>query len=101
MPDEDPGALRAELERTRAERDAALRDLALLRIQVESLQQPTDGTAARWSRIDHLILEGRRIQAVQKIREEFGGSLPEAVELLDNRVRRLREDRPDDFSTDV
>lgn len=93
-------ALRAELERTRVERDAALGDLARLRIQVESLKGASEATEASWSRVDHLILGGRRIQAVQKIREEFGSSLPEAAELLDNRCGRLRQERPDDFHTD-
>lgn len=69
-----------------------------LRTEVDALRQPSDTAEARWSQIDYLISEGRRVQALQKIRDEFGGSIHDALELLDLRFLRLREDRPDDFA---
>ncbi|WP_107084391.1 hypothetical protein [Streptomyces sp. NRRL S-495] len=69
-----------------------------LRAEVDALKQPSDGTDPRWSQIDYLILEGRRIQALQKIRDEFGGGIHDALELLNHRFLRLREDRPEDFT---
>ncbi|WP_141746537.1 hypothetical protein [Streptomyces sp. LUP30] len=73
--------------------------VARLRAEIDALKQPTDGTDLRWSRIDYLILEGRRIQALQSIRDEFGGGIPEALDLLNNRSMRLRQERPEDFIT--
>ncbi|MFD8754400.1 hypothetical protein ACFV0O_25945 [Kitasatospora sp. NPDC059577] len=70
-----------------------------LRLEVDALRQPSDGTDPRWSRIDYLILEGRRIQALQRIRDEFGGGLHDGLELLNSRSLRLREERPDDFTS--
>jgi hypothetical protein len=69
-----------------------------LRTEADALRQPSDTTEARWSQIDYLILEGRRIQALQKIRDEFSGSIHDALKLLDLRFQRLRQDRPDDFA---
>ncbi|MEH0474769.1 hypothetical protein QA943_39065 [Streptomyces sp. B21-097] len=79
--------------------DEIVAAVALLRAEVDALKRPTDGTDLRWSQIDYLILEGRRIQALQKIRDEFGGGIPEALDLLNHRSVRLRQDRPEDFIT--
>ncbi|MER5199911.1 hypothetical protein ACWD3J_24690 [Streptomyces sp. NPDC002755] len=73
--------------------------VAHLRAEIDALKQPGDGTDQRWSKIDYLILEGRRIQALQRIRDEFGGGIPDALDLLNNRCIRLRQDRPEDFVT--
>ncbi|MFD9434727.1 hypothetical protein [Streptomyces sp. NPDC060002] len=70
-----------------------------LRAEIDALKQPSDGTDQRWSKIDYLILEGRRIQALQRIRDEFGGGIPDALDLLNHRCLRLRQDRPEDFTT--
>ncbi|WP_328433273.1 hypothetical protein [Streptomyces sp. NBC_00425] len=51
----------------------------------------------RWSGIDVLIMDGRRIHAVQAVRTEFGTSLQLAVELLSERYTRLRRRYPDRF----
>ncbi|MGW2821973.1 hypothetical protein ACWC24_13310 [Streptomyces sp. NPDC001443] len=71
--------------------------VARLRAETDAFRQPGDGTHPQWARIDYLILEGRRIQALQRIRDEFGGGIHEALGLLDQRSLRLRRDRPDDF----
>jgi hypothetical protein len=39
-----------------------------------------------------------RIQALQKIRDEFGGGIHDALDLLNRRHIRLRQDRPEDFT---
>jgi hypothetical protein len=41
---------------------------------------------------------GRRIQALQKIRDEFGGGIHNALDLLNQRHIRLRQDRSEDFA---
>ncbi|MEU9302510.1 hypothetical protein [Streptomyces sp. NPDC048269] len=89
--------LRAELARALAERDEALREIARLRAEVDALKQPGDDSSERWSKIDYLLLEGRRIQALQRIRDEHACGIPQALELVNHRLLRLREDRPDDF----
>jgi hypothetical protein len=73
--------------------------VAQLRAEIDALKQPSDGTDARWSKIDYLIFEGRRIQALQRIRDEFGGGIPDALALLNDRSIRLRQDRSEDFTT--
>jgi len=73
--------------------------VAQLRAEIDALKQPSDGTDARWSKIDYLIFEGRRIQALQRIRDEFGGGIPDALVLLNDRSIRLRQDRSEDFTT--
>lgn len=72
--------------------------VAQLRAEIDALKQPSDGTDPRWSQIDHLISEGHRIQALQKIRDEFGGGIHDALDLLNRRHIRLRQDRPEDFT---
>ncbi|MGW7614028.1 hypothetical protein ACWGKW_43780 [Streptomyces sp. NPDC054766] len=73
--------------------------VAQLRAEIDALKQPSDGTDPRWSQIDYLILEGRRIQALQRIRDEFGGGIHDALDLLNHRYIRLRQDRSEDFTT--
>lgn len=67
--------------------------VARLRAEIDALKQPSDGTDPRWSQIDYLILEGRRIQALQRIRDEFGGGIHDALDLLNHRCIRLHQDR--------
>lgn len=66
--------------------------VAQLRAEIDALELPSDGTDPRWSPIDYLILEERRIQALQRIREEFGGSIHDALDLLNQRYIRLHQD---------
>ncbi|WP_329375681.1 hypothetical protein [Streptomyces sp. NBC_01483] len=66
--------------------------VAQLRAEIDALKLPSDGTDPRWSRIDYLILEGRRIQALQRIRDEFGGGIHDALDLLNHRYIRLHQD---------
>ena len=54
----------------------------------------------RWAAIDDDILRGHKIQAIQKIRDEFGGGIHDALDLLGPRYEQLRRDRPDDFAQD-
>jgi hypothetical protein len=79
--------------------EAIVAAVAQLRAEIDALKQPTDGTDLRWSQIDYLILEGRRIQALQRIRDEFGGGIPDALDLLNHRYIRLQQDRSEDFTT--
>lgn len=53
-----------------------------------------------WSEIDHAILLGRQIIALQKIREVFQGSFREALDLLYARYAFLRETSPEEFLED-
>lgn len=73
--------------------------VAQLRAEIDALKQPSDGTDPRWSRIDDLITEGRRIQALQRIRDEFGGGIHGALDLLNHRYIRLQHDRSRNFTT--
>jgi len=120
MPQDDLETVQGELIRTRAERDALRRELgdlrALLRMKlgvatdaeiVDEVQRLCDELAGltsaeqaddgRWSGIDGLITENRRIHAIQAIRAEFGTSLQLAVDLLNERYTRLRHRHPDRF----
>jgi hypothetical protein len=54
----------------------------------------------RWVAIDDDILRGHKIQAIQKIRNEFDGGIHDALDLLGPRYEQLRRDRPDDFAQD-
>jgi hypothetical protein len=77
--------------------------MAAIRELVARSAPAKDGSAAdhhRWAAIDHDILHGRKIQAIQKIRNEFGGDLHDALDLLGPRYEQLRRDRPDDFTQD-
>ncbi|MER6563926.1 hypothetical protein ABT300_40655 [Streptomyces sp. NPDC001027] len=62
--------------------------------RLTSAEQADDG---RWSGIDDLITQNRKIHAIQAIRTEFGTSLQLAVDLLDERYTRLRRRHPDRF----
>ncbi|WP_143728209.1 hypothetical protein [Micromonospora cremea] len=50
-----------------------------------------------WDHLNRLIVEGRRIQAVQAIRASCGCAIPEALDMLAERYALLRAARPDDF----
>ncbi|MEH0549023.1 hypothetical protein QA802_39965 [Streptomyces sp. B21-105] len=52
----------------------------------------------RWSGIDDLIMDNRKIHAIQAIRIGFDTSLQSAVDLLNERYTRLRRRHPDRFS---
>ncbi|MEV0494833.1 hypothetical protein [Streptomyces atratus] len=67
--------------------------------EIDALKQPSDDTDPRWSQIDDLITEGRRIQALQRIRDEFGGGIHDALDLLNHRYIRLQQDQSKDFTT--
>ncbi|WP_018635898.1 hypothetical protein [Parafrankia elaeagni] len=56
---------------------------------------------SRWTAIDPEIFHGAVVQAVKRIREEFGGGLRDALDILVRRYERLRRERPDDFTVDV
>ncbi|RFU41670.1 hypothetical protein DZF91_10610 [Actinomadura logoneensis] len=51
--------------------------------------------------MDDEILAGRKIAAIQRIREEFGGSLHDALDTLVQRYDQLRRLRPDQFAQDA
>ena len=60
---------------------------------------PTTGCEEhRWTRIDPMVLEGHRIEAIQQIRAEFGGGIYEALDMLERRYNRLRVERADEFT---
>ncbi|MGN9915972.1 hypothetical protein [Micromonospora palomenae] len=48
--------------------------------------------------VDTLIVEGRRIQAVQAIRAARECTIPDALDMLAERYALLRAARPDDFT---
>ncbi|WRZ88034.1 hypothetical protein OHB54_02555 [Streptomyces sp. NBC_01007] len=73
--------------------------VAQLRAETDALKQPGDGTDPRWSQIGYLILEGRRIQALQRIRDEFGCGIHDALDLLNHRYIRPHQARSEDFTT--
>lgn len=69
-----------------------------LQDELASLRSTERAEERRWSGIDALIMESRRIHAIQAIRTEFGTSLRLAVDLLNERYTRLRRRHPDRFS---
>jgi hypothetical protein len=66
--------------------------------ELAALTSAEGSDAGRWSGIDGLIVEGRRIHAIQAIRAEFGTSLQLAVDLLSERCTRLRRRHPERFT---
>ncbi|MDQ0964428.1 hypothetical protein QFZ66_008306 [Streptomyces sp. B4I13] len=68
-----------------------------LQDELASFRSTEEAEERRWSGIDALITENRRIHAIQAIRSEFGTSLHLAVELLNERYTRLRRRHPDRF----
>lgn len=60
----------------------------------------TVGVDDRWSAVDRLILEGKKIMAIKQLREEYGGGIHEALDMLVRRYDRLRIERPDEFRED-
>ncbi|MFJ1703411.1 hypothetical protein [Kitasatospora sp. NPDC088346] len=57
-------------------------------------------TEQPWSKVDPLIFEGRRLQAVMQIREAFGVGLHDGVDLLRGRYEALRSERPEGFKVE-
>ncbi|WP_030925096.1 hypothetical protein [Streptosporangium amethystogenes] len=51
-----------------------------------------------WTDIDERIIQARILPALKLIREQFGGDLREAIDLLNGRYLHLREARADDFT---
>ncbi|MET8911656.1 MULTISPECIES: hypothetical protein [Micromonospora] len=51
-----------------------------------------------WDETDRLIIEGRRIQAVQAIRAARECIIPDALDMLAGRYALLRATRPDDLT---
>jgi hypothetical protein len=60
-----------------------------------------DAEQSRWDPIDREIFSGRKIQAIQLIREQFGSGIHEALDILIQRYDRLRHDQPAAFVTDT
>lgn len=60
-----------------------------------------DAEESRWALIDLEIFAGRKIRAIQLIREHFGGGIHEALDLLVQRYDGLRHDQPKAFATDA
>lgn len=54
-------------------------------------------SAELWSEIDALILSRCILQSLVRIREASGVSLKDALDLLSERYRLLRAERPDEF----
>ncbi|MEU1205112.1 hypothetical protein [Nocardia sp. NPDC005825] len=52
-----------------------------------------DGTS-----LDDMIVAEKVVQALRAIKTEMGCSLHEAIDEFDLRYRRLRAERPDDFT---
>ncbi|WP_199486538.1 hypothetical protein [Actinomadura logoneensis] len=73
---------------------------AVRRLIVDALPPEADNES-RWTLIDDEILAGRKIAAIQRIREEFGGSLHDALDTLVQRYDQLRRLRPDQFAQDA
>ncbi|MHA6758248.1 hypothetical protein [Streptacidiphilus sp. PAMC 29251] len=69
-----------------------------LRDELARLKTTEEADDRRWTGIDDLIMESRKIHALQAIRVEFGTSLRLAIDLLNERHTRLRRRHPDRFS---
>ncbi|MFE3106699.1 hypothetical protein ACFXKJ_01900 [Kitasatospora indigofera] len=61
---------------------------------------PTQQTEQSWSKVDPLIFEGRRIQALIQIRAAFDVGLHDGVDLLRERYETLRAERPENFKVE-
>ncbi|MEU7862044.1 hypothetical protein [Nonomuraea sp. NPDC049141] len=51
-----------------------------------------------WDAIDGHVFAERIIQALMIIRDQFGDTVPEAIDRFGERYEYLRETRPDDFA---
>jgi len=54
--------------------------------------------ADRWAEIDEHILQHRIIQALKALRDDFGYSLPQAIDAFDGRYKQLRETWAQEFA---
>jgi hypothetical protein len=52
----------------------------------------------RLAAIDEHILHHRMLPALVALREEFGYSIPEAIDAFSKRYEQLRETRPQEFT---
>jgi hypothetical protein len=52
----------------------------------------------RLAAIDERILHHHIVRALVLLREEFGYSIPEAIDAFDKRYEQLRASRPQDFT---
>jgi hypothetical protein len=52
----------------------------------------------RSAEIDEHILHGRIFPALKAMREDFGYSIPEAIDAFSARYEQLRETRPSEFT---
>ena len=52
----------------------------------------------RSAEIDEHILHGRMLPALKALREDFGYSIPEAIDAFSKRYEHLRERRPSEFT---
>jgi hypothetical protein len=69
--------------------------------QDDSDRSGREAESLRWGAIDSEIFAGRKIRAIQLIREAFGGGIHEALDMLVRRYDGLRLDRPGRFETDA
>ncbi|MFF1871709.1 hypothetical protein [Kitasatospora herbaricolor] len=58
---------------------------------------PTQQTEQPWSKVDPLIFEGRKMQALIQIRQAFAVDIHDGVDLLGERYETLRTERPESF----
>ena len=61
---------------------------------------PTRQTEQAWSKVDPLIFEGRRMQALIQIRQAFDVGIHAGVDLLRERYETLRVERPENFKVE-
>jgi hypothetical protein len=66
--------------------------------QLTVLSCDDDRMADRWAAIDEHILSHRIVQALKALRDEFGYSIPQAIDAFDTRYKQLRGTRPDEFA---
>ncbi|MFJ1704264.1 hypothetical protein [Kitasatospora sp. NPDC088346] len=59
---------------------------------------PGGGVDRFWSEVDPLILGGRRVPALIRIRETFGVGIRDGIDLLGERYETLQRERPGDFT---
>ncbi|RKS06788.1 hypothetical protein DFP74_2433 [Nocardiopsis sp. Huas11] len=55
-----------------------------------------------WDRVDELLFDGRRIQAAQAIREQFGPmTIHETIVTLGERFEHLSQNHPESFNVSL
>jgi hypothetical protein len=61
----------------------------------------SEDEGSRWSVIDREIFDGRPVHAVRAVRQEFGGGIHDAIDVVADRFALLRDERPGEFTVDV